>query len=614
VDDGTFWMDFTRFLMGFAHVDVCFAFRGWRCRSLPNAFPADKKSGQRLCAVHTVRCAGGVPATLMVMALQPTKRGAWCRADRKKSYKLGDLSLLIARLNEAGDAVEAIVGGGFRGADRGERAACVRMEPGRTYALLPLCMSAAPTAAEQTRAAPFTLRLGASERVLVSAAAPTARAALGALALQAVHAALLGGGPPRPPAGLGRAAELERLLLRAENAPLLVGGDAAPRRRVARLSRSCAALVATADGGAITLVVVYNLGDELARVRCTAYVKSTAARGADGPLANQRDDADSYYRRRSEAEAAAAAARPGPAAPSRERGFRWPAKWACYRAVAAVPPRTRRLVLVLAASGMQAELGEVDCEIVDAAAAAAAAASGSGGGSSSEARRAEAASAGVMASWLGGAPAADGKAAAPVAASWAAGASADGIFAAAPLGAALLSPGDDAAAALNEMLRTGIYEDGIGGDGAGGSSSGGGGGGEDDDAALRAALEQSAREAGARPGGPSDDAALSAAIAASLADGAGNAAPAAAADDDDDALRAALAASAASAKAHAEQLARREAAAVAAAIAASLGGGAGTAAEPVVLDDDSDATDVDEGPAAPPQQWNAWQEEEWGEE
>ena len=53
---------------------------------------------------------------------------------------------------------------------------------------------------------------------------------------------------------------------------------------------------------------------------------------------------------------------------------------------------------------------------------------------------------------------------------------------------------------------------------------------------------------------------------------------------------------------------------MAAAIAASLGGGAGTAAEPVVLDDDSDATDVDEGPAAAPQQWNAWQEEEWGEE
>jgi len=41
-------------------------------------------------------------ATLMVMALQPTKRGAWCRADRKKSYRLGDVSLLIGRLADGG--------------------------------------------------------------------------------------------------------------------------------------------------------------------------------------------------------------------------------------------------------------------------------------------------------------------------------------------------------------------------------------------------------------------------------------------------------------------------------------------------------------------------------
>ena len=43
------------------------------------------------------------PATLMVMALQPTKRGAWCRADRKKSYRLGDLSIFVARLGPAGE-------------------------------------------------------------------------------------------------------------------------------------------------------------------------------------------------------------------------------------------------------------------------------------------------------------------------------------------------------------------------------------------------------------------------------------------------------------------------------------------------------------------------------
>lgn len=49
--------------------------------------------------------------TLYAMALQPTKRGSWCRADRKKSYKpgalalegrakwrRGDVSLLILRL------------------------------------------------------------------------------------------------------------------------------------------------------------------------------------------------------------------------------------------------------------------------------------------------------------------------------------------------------------------------------------------------------------------------------------------------------------------------------------------------------------------------------------
>ena len=230
-------------------------------------------------------------------------------------------------------------------------------------------MSAAPTAAEQTHAAPFTLRLGASERVLVSAAAPTARAALGALALQAVHAAVLSGGRRgRPPGSAARRARAAAP--RAENAPLLVGGDAAPRRRVARLSRSCAALVATADGGAI-LVVVYNLGDELARVRCTACVKSTAARGstARSPTSATTPIVLSAALRGGGG-GGGGAPRPRRAQPRARLPLA--GKWACYRAVAAVL-RARRLVLVLAASGMQAELGEVDCEIVDAAAAAAAA-------------------------------------------------------------------------------------------------------------------------------------------------------------------------------------------------------------------------------------------------
>ena len=39
VDDGTFWIDWTHFLMGFSIVEVCLARRGWHCNSLPNSFP-----------------------------------------------------------------------------------------------------------------------------------------------------------------------------------------------------------------------------------------------------------------------------------------------------------------------------------------------------------------------------------------------------------------------------------------------------------------------------------------------------------------------------------------------------------------------------------------------
>ena len=40
----------------------------------------------------------GHATSLYVMALQPSKRGAWCRSDRKKSYRPGDLSVVVARV------------------------------------------------------------------------------------------------------------------------------------------------------------------------------------------------------------------------------------------------------------------------------------------------------------------------------------------------------------------------------------------------------------------------------------------------------------------------------------------------------------------------------------
>ncbi len=122
VDDGTFWLSYTHFLQGFSHVDVCFAFDGWHARSFANAFPADKKSPRRLCAT-SLMIRPAAPATVFITALQPTKRGAWCRADRKRSYKLGDLSVIVCRLGESsGKSAEIaeLVGGGLRGAERGE--------------------------------------------------------------------------------------------------------------------------------------------------------------------------------------------------------------------------------------------------------------------------------------------------------------------------------------------------------------------------------------------------------------------------------------------------------------------------------------------------------------
>ena len=135
------------------------------------------------------------------MALQPTKRGAWCRADRKKSYRLGDLSVLIGRLTKDGSAIAELVGGrrtpsltltltlalttdpdpnpnpnpnpnqvggGLRGADRGERTWVARLAvPGASYVIVPLCLGNNPTAAETSQRQTFSVRLWSSEPVLV---------------------------------------------------------------------------------------------------------------------------------------------------------------------------------------------------------------------------------------------------------------------------------------------------------------------------------------------------------------------------------------------------------------------------------------------------------------
>ena len=166
--------------MGFSLVEVCLARRGWHCKSLPNAFPP-KASPWRVCSQTYRVAAPKVRTTLYLLALQPTKRGANLgRADRKKSYRPGDVSLLVARLratdgngsfascssNSTSSApvtapppdweIERVVGGGFRGAEsRPSSAYMVDLEPGdHSYLIVPLCLGQARRLSESLASCP----------------------------------------------------------------------------------------------------------------------------------------------------------------------------------------------------------------------------------------------------------------------------------------------------------------------------------------------------------------------------------------------------------------------------------------------------------------------------
>eukprot|EP00899_Mesostigma_viride_P005554 jgi/Mesvir1/149/Mv13513-RA.1 len=168
VNDGTFWMDLTHFVMGFSIVDVCFAFQDWHARSLPNAFCVPT-SPWRVCQ-HTYRVQATQPTLLYLMALQPASRGADTRADRKKSYRPGDLSLLVARLDPDGNIAE-VVGGGLHGAgNRNSRRPVVATldDPASDYLVIAFNLGTGPLAAEVTQGAPFTVRFFASAPLVVT--------------------------------------------------------------------------------------------------------------------------------------------------------------------------------------------------------------------------------------------------------------------------------------------------------------------------------------------------------------------------------------------------------------------------------------------------------------
>jgi hypothetical protein len=464
VDDGTFWIGWTHFLMGFSVVECCLAYRGWHCRSLPNAFP-HTKSVWRVCEhVYRFTAPADKRTSLYLMVLQPTKRGAWCRTDRKKSYRPGDLSVMVARLGKDGrqHSVDAVIGGGLRGAEKTGTLA-LELEPGARYLVVPYCLGSNPTAAETTAKQPFKVRFYSSQPLAVTAEPfVEQRPEPQQYALAVLHEALLNLKPPRP-RGAGWMSGEEKLVGRL-------------KRRLMRAGPGCSILIVSGSG--VVAILAANQSSAVAAIEVVAYTKSNVARTAKGKLVSDTTAANAYYERlkaaeeqRKQAAAEAAARRQGggggdgsgggqlikrkESKSASSGGFKWPAKWQCFRTSTSVPPGELRLVLLLAKSGVQAQLGEIEANVIPSDAAssenrkaqtAAAAAGGAGAAATnggvqmslhafmSSAKTAKSASAGAAAS-AGDAAAAGSRSAAGggLSLTHAASAMRDGLFVSVPI-------------------------------------------------------------------------------------------------------------------------------------------------------------------------------------
>jgi len=101
-NDGTFWIGYDDFLLGFSNIDVVLAFEGNHAKSFVSNFPA-KKSNHRCQRAFEVSLLDPQPGLetkdrveVYVMGIQKSKRGArQGRSDRKKSYKVSDLGILV---------------------------------------------------------------------------------------------------------------------------------------------------------------------------------------------------------------------------------------------------------------------------------------------------------------------------------------------------------------------------------------------------------------------------------------------------------------------------------------------------------------------------------------
>jgi len=170
VNDGTFWIDYDSFLMGFSNVDVVLAFQGNHAKSFGSSFPI-KTSNHRCTRAFELSVIGRQPGEevpnnesveVYVMIIQKTRRGASLgRADRKKSYKTCDVGILVGELSNTkvnGQVKLGAVDGRFFGMNRNGHIRLVldRSQPDKKLIVMPVSFGH-PSATDEERS--FVVRV-----------------------------------------------------------------------------------------------------------------------------------------------------------------------------------------------------------------------------------------------------------------------------------------------------------------------------------------------------------------------------------------------------------------------------------------------------------------------
>lgn len=78
-------------------MDICYAHRGMHCVSIPgNLFPSKKACSRVAKLWYQIDVEPSASeASVHLLVVQPSKRGSFCRDDRKTSYRLGDVTMML---------------------------------------------------------------------------------------------------------------------------------------------------------------------------------------------------------------------------------------------------------------------------------------------------------------------------------------------------------------------------------------------------------------------------------------------------------------------------------------------------------------------------------------